>query len=181
MKKYIGKRIMISLVTLLIIILVLFMLLQLMPGSPFNDEKLTADQIAMMSKKYGLDKPLIVQFFTYVKNLLQGDFGVSYVISKDTSISVLLKNRVPVSFGIGLEAVSFGAVVGLILGILAALKKNSWLDTICTVISVLGVMFWLMKKFCNNLQNATMKCMLKKNWISLLMWRQSKVVLKTAF
>ena len=139
MKKYIGKRIMISLVTLLIIILVLFMLLQLMPGSPFNDEKLTADQIAMMSKKYGLDKPLIVQFFTYVKNLLQGDFGVSYVISKDTSISVLLKNRVPVSFGIGLEAVSFGAVVGLILGILAALKKNSWLDTICTVISVLGV------------------------------------------
>ena len=94
MKKYIGKRIMISLVTLLIIILVLFMLLQLMPGSPFNDEKLTADQIAMMSKKYGLDKPLIVQFFTYVKNLLQGDFGVSYVISKDTSISVLLKNRV---------------------------------------------------------------------------------------
>ena len=56
MKKYIGKRIMISLVTLLIIILVLFMLLQLMPGSPFNDEKLTADQIAMMSKKYGLDK-----------------------------------------------------------------------------------------------------------------------------
>ena len=91
------------------------------------------------AKKYGLDKPLIVQFFTYVKNLLQGDFGVSYVISKDTSISVLLKNRVPVSFGIGLEAVSFGAVVGLILGILAALKKNSWLDTICTVISVLGV------------------------------------------
>lgn len=74
MKKYIGKRIMISLVTLLIIILVLFMLLQLMPGSPFNDEKLTADQIAMMSKKYGLDKPLIVQFFTYVKNLLQGRF-----------------------------------------------------------------------------------------------------------
>ena len=139
MKKYIGKRIMISLVTLLIIILVLFMLLQLMPGSPFNDEKLTADQIAMMSKKYGLDKPLIVQFFTYVKNLLQGDFGVSYVISKDTSISVLLKNRVPVSFGIGLEAVSFGAVVGLILGILAALKKNSWLDTICTVMLALSM------------------------------------------
>ena len=73
---------MISLVTLLIIILVLFMLLQLMPGSPFNDEKLTADQIAMMSKKYGLDKPLIVQFFTYVKNLLQGDFGVSESCSR---------------------------------------------------------------------------------------------------
>ena len=64
MKKYIGKRIMISLVTLLIIILVLFMLLQLMPGSPFNDEKLTADQIAMMSKKYGCRAILVYRMLS---------------------------------------------------------------------------------------------------------------------
>lgn len=139
MKKYIGKRIAISLVTLLIIILVLFLLLQFMPGSPFNDEKLTPEQIAIMSQKYGLDKPVIIRFFMYVKNLCQGDFGVSYVIAKDTPITILLKNRVPISFGIGLEAVTFGAVIGLILGILAALRHNSWLDTLCTVISVLGV------------------------------------------
>lgn len=139
MKKYIGKRILISLMTLLIIIFVLFMLLQFMPGSPFNDEKLTPEQIAVMSEKYGLDKPVLVQFGRYVKNLCKGDFGVSYVISKDTPISVLLKNRVPVSFGIGMEAVAFGAVVGLLLGILAALKHNSWWDTLCTAISVLGV------------------------------------------
>ena len=139
MKKYIGKRILISLFTLLIIILVLFLLLQLMPGSPFNDEKLSPEQIARMQEKYGLDQPVIIQFLTYVKNLCVGDFGVSYVISKDTPISVLLKTRVPVSFGIGLEAVTFGAIVGLILGILAALKHNSWWDTLCTVISVIGV------------------------------------------
>ena len=139
MKKYIGKRILISLMTLLIIIFVLFMLLQFMPGSPFNDEKLTPEQIAVMSEKYGLDKPVLVQFGRYVKNLCKGDFGVSYVISKDTPISVLLRNRVPVSFGIGIEAVAFGAVLGLLLGILAALKHNSWWDTLCTVISVLGV------------------------------------------
>lgn len=139
MKKYIGKRILISLATLLIIILVLFLLLQFMPGSPFNDEKLTPEQIAVMSEKYGLDQPVLVQFGRYVKNLCRGDFGVSYVISKDTPISVLLKNRVPVSFGIGMEAVTFGALVGLLLGILAALKHNSWWDTLCTVISVLGV------------------------------------------
>lgn len=125
--------------TLLIIIFVLFMLLQFMPGSPFNDEKLTPEQIAVMSEKYGLDKPVLVQFGRYVKNLCKGDFGVSYVISKDTPISVLLRNRVPVSFGIGIEAVAFGAVLGLLLGILAALKHNSWWDTLCTVISVLGV------------------------------------------
>ena len=139
MKKYIGKRILISLFTLLIIILVLFLLLQLMPGSPFNDEKLSPEQIARMQEKYGLDQPVIIQFLTYVKNLCVGDFGLSYVFSKDTPISVLLKTRVPVSFGIGLEAVTFGAIVGLILGILAALKHNSWWDTLCTVVSVIGV------------------------------------------
>ena len=124
MKKYIGKRLAISLVTLLIVIFVLFLLLQFMPGSPFNDERLSQEQIALMSEKYGLDQPITVQFFRYVKNLCRGDFGVSYVISKDTSISVLLKNRVPISFGIGGEAVAFGAVVGLILGILAAFKPS---------------------------------------------------------
>lgn len=139
MKKYIGKRLAISLVTLLIVIFVLFLLLQFMPGSPFNDERLSQEQIALMSEKYGLDQPITVQFFRYVKNLCRGDFGVSYVISKDTSISVLLKNRVPISFGIGGEAVAFGAVIGLILGILAAFKHNSWWDTLCTFISVIGV------------------------------------------
>lgn len=141
MKKYLGKRILLSLVTLLIIILVLFLLLQFMPGSPFNDEKLTQNQIAAMSEKYGLDKPIIVQFFNYVRNLFKGDFGLSYAIAPNTSISVLLKSRVPISFGIGTEAVVFGTILGLFLGILAALRHNSFWDTICTVISVLGVSF----------------------------------------
>ena len=140
MKKYIGKRIMNSLVTLLIIILVLLCLLQLMPGSPFNmkaDRGSDCDDVEEIWTGQTVDRTV----FHVCEEPAAGRFGVSYVISKDTSISVLLKNRVPVSFGIGLEAVSFGAVVGLILGILAALKKNSWLDTICTVISVLGVSF----------------------------------------
>lgn len=139
MKKYLGKRILLSLVTLLIIILVLFLLLQFMPGSPFNDEKLTQNQIAAMSEKYGLDKPVIVQFFNYVRNLFKGDFGLSYAIAPNTSISILLKSRVPISFGIGTEAVAFGTILGLLLGILAALRHNSFWDTICTGISVLGV------------------------------------------
>ena len=62
MKKYILKRVLISVFTLLAITLVLFILLQLMPGSPFNDEKLFDDQRAVLYEKYGLDKPIIVQF-----------------------------------------------------------------------------------------------------------------------
>lgn len=121
------------------ITLVLFGLLQLMPGSPFNDEKLSADQKAALFAKYGLDKPLIIQFFKYVGNMLHGDFGVSYKIAKNTPISVLIVQRLPVSCRIGFQAVAVGALIGLILGIVAALNHKKTWDTIATIISVIGV------------------------------------------
>jgi len=138
-KKYIIKRILISVFTLLVITLVLFILLQLMPGSPFNDEKLNAEQRASLYAKYGLDKPVIVQFFKYLGNILKGDFGVSYNISKNTPISSLIAQRLPVSIRIGGQAVLLGALVGLILGIIAAVWSHTFWDTLSTVISVLGV------------------------------------------
>lgn len=139
MKKYALKRVMISIFTLLAILLVLFILMQLMPGSPFNDEKLTSEQRAFLYAKYGLDKPVIVQFFNYVVNMLRGDFGVSYNISKNTPISQLIQTRLPISIMVGGLAVTRGAIVGLILGLLAALKHDTIVDTICTIISVIGV------------------------------------------
>mgnify|MGYP003279727058 FL=1 len=139
MKKYLLKRIAISIATLLAILLILFLMLEFMPGSPFNDEKLTVDQIALLNAKYGLDKPILIRFFNYVKNMLTGDFGVSYTISKNTPISTLLQTRLPISIRIGGQAVLLGTVVGLVLGIIAALKHNTIWDTLTTIISVLGV------------------------------------------
>ena len=139
MKKYLLKRIAISIATLLAILLILFLMLEFMPGSPFNDEKLTADQIVLLNAKYGLDKPILIRFFNYVKNMLTGDFGVSYTISKNTPISTLLQTRLPISIRIGGQAVLLGTVVGLVLGIIAALKHNTIWDTLTTIISVLGV------------------------------------------
>ncbi|MGI6107178.1 MAG: ABC transporter permease [Lachnospiraceae bacterium] len=139
MKKYILKRLITAVMTLLVILLVLFILMQLMPGSPFNDEKLNDSQRAALYAKYGLDKPVIVQFVNYVKNMLTGDFGVSYNISKNTPISQLIKTRLPISIGIGAAAVVLGAAVGLILGLIAAFNHDTILDTICTIISVIGV------------------------------------------
>ena len=139
MKKYVVKRVLISLITLLVILLVLFALLQFMPGSPFNDEKLTDSQKALLYAKYGLDQPIVVQFFHYVTNMLQGDLGVSYNISKNTPIAQLLQTRLPTSIRIGGQAVVLGALIGLVLGIVAALKHNSFWDTLCTIVSVLGV------------------------------------------
>ena len=139
MKKYTLKRVLTFIFTLLAILLILFILMQLMPGSPFNDEKLNEDMRAALYAKYGLDKPIIVQFFNYVKNMLQGDFGVSYKISKNTPISQLIQTRLPISIGIGGMAVALGAIVGLLLGLLAALKHNTIWDTLATIISVIGV------------------------------------------
>ena len=139
MKKYTLKRLFTSLFTLLAILLVLFILMQLMPGSPFNDEKLNDDQRAALYAKYGLDQPVLVQFFRYVGNMLRGDYGVSYNISKNTPISQLIQTRLPTSIYIGGAAVALGALMGLILGLIAAPKHDTIWDTLATVISVIGV------------------------------------------
>lgn len=139
MKKYTLKRIITALFTLLVILLVLFILMQLMPGSPFNDEKLNADQRAALYAKYGLDQPVVIQFFRYVANMLRGDLGVSYNISKNTPIAQLIQTRLPISIGIGGCAVAIGAVAGLLLGLLAALKHDTIWDSLATIISVIGV------------------------------------------
>ncbi|WP_027108325.1 ABC transporter permease [Lacticigenium naphthae] len=139
MKKYVLKRVLMSVVTLMVIVLVLFTLMQLLPGSPFNDERLSIEQQQVLMTKYGLNDPIPVQFFRYVKNMLTGDFGKSYTISKDTDVSLLLQNRLPISLLLGGISIALGSVVGLFLGIAAALKHNSLLDSAATFLSVVGV------------------------------------------
>lgn len=135
---YIGKRIAIACVTLLVILFVLFSILQFMPGSPFNDEKLTANQIQVLNKKYGLDKPIYIRFKNYVGQLLRGDFGDSYVIQKNMPISKLLATRFPITLQIGIQAMGIGIVCGLLLGIFAAIWHDTVLDPFTSVLSMLG-------------------------------------------
>ena len=139
MTKYILKRLLISILTLLVIIFVLFLMLDLMPGSPFNDEKLTASQKAALYAKYGLDKPFFVRFLKYLVNMLHGDLGVSYVLTKNRSVTAMLMGPLGVSIRIGAQAMVLGSILGLLLGIAAALHHNSWIDSLCSVVSILGV------------------------------------------
>lgn len=139
MAKYVIKRVLMALVTIFCILFVLFLLMQFMPGSPFNDEKLSAEQVAVLEAKYGLDQPFGVQFVNYLKNMLTGDFGVSYAIQKNLPITTLIGNRLWISVQLGLQAAVLGSVIGLILGIVAALKKHTVFDTAATVVSVVGV------------------------------------------
>ena len=137
--KYIAKRLVIAVITLIIIITILFFMLKLMPGSPFNSEKLTPEQMALVYEKYGLDKPVYVQLIQYLKNMLSGDFGQSFSVARNVDVKELILPRAKISFSIGLLSVLFGTVVGVALGIFAALRHNTIWDNIATVISVLGV------------------------------------------
>ena len=79
MKKFVLKRTCIALLTVFLILLLLFLMLDFMPGSPFNkEEKMSAEQIADLYHKYGLDQPIINRFFLYLKYMLHGDFGISF-------------------------------------------------------------------------------------------------------
>lgn len=139
MGKYILKRLLISVVILLVVLLILFLMLELMPGSPFNDEKLSQEQIVQIKEKYGLNDPVLVRFFRYIKMMLRMDFGRSYTLQKDALITDMLKDRISVSFELGIGAVVLGSIVGALLGIIAALKHNTWVDTFTSIVSVAGV------------------------------------------
>lgn len=138
MVKYTLKRILIAVITLLVIIVVLFCLLKLMPGSPFNNERMTDAQKAVLEAKYGLDKPLYMQILIYIKNMLTGNFGVSYSIQANYPVAQLIANKFPLTIRIGLEAAVIGIAIGMLLGIVAALSHNGFWDTFTTVISMIG-------------------------------------------
>lgn len=139
MVKYIAKRVLIAVGTLFLILFVLYCLLEFMPGSPFNELELTQAQMAALYEKYGLDKPFILRFFLYVRNMLSGDFGVSYSIMADYPVIKLISAKFTMSAKLGIISCIVGTLAGLLLGLLAAVKHNSWIDTITTYISVLGV------------------------------------------
>lgn len=137
--KYIGKRVIISVITLLVILAVLFIMIKFLPGTPFNNEKLSPAQRAAIMAKYGLDQPIITQFFTYLKNMLTGDFGVSFNMYKDMPVASLVSSAAKISFSYGIAAVVIGTIVGMLLGVFAALHKNTIWDTLSTILSVIGV------------------------------------------
>ena len=131
MLKYTLKRVGMALLTLLVIVFLLFVMVRIMPGNPFPSERMSAEAIAAKRAEMGLDDPILVQFARYMSNLLRGDHG------RGTS----LYNGAPISnsFRIGGIAILAGTLVGLLLGIVAALNRGKFLDGFCTVFSIIGV------------------------------------------
>lgn len=135
---YILQRIAYLLVTLFFIVSITFILLQFMPGSPFNDAKLSSEQKAILNQKYGLSDPLSVKYVRYLNNVLHGDLGTSFKYNNQ-AVSKMIQERIKPSALIALQALVLGTVIGIILGAVAALKRNSVWDHLTTVLAVAGV------------------------------------------
>ena len=137
MAKYIFKRVLISLATLLVLITAVFFLVRLMPGDPFASEKMPPEVKANLEAYYGLDKPLIVQYFTYMGQLLKGNMGYSMVYSNKT-VNDIIAATFPYSADLGIRALSFAICFGIVLGIIAALRRGKPLDYGCILIAIIG-------------------------------------------
>ena len=124
LKKYILKRLLISVVTIWLIVTACFFLLRLLPGNPFASTTLmTQDTLDRMMAYYGLDRPLWEQYVTYLKNLLHGDFGYSLKYA-GRSVNYVIATTFPISAQLGLQALTFGIPMGLLLGIIAAKRRG---------------------------------------------------------
>lgn len=139
MKKYLLRRIIMSVVTLWAIVTITFVLMHSVPGNPFRKEgKMPAAVYQNLQKKYGLDKPLSEQYVIYLKNLLKGDFGDS-MKSRVETVNDMIRRGFPVSAYLGLEALLFALIIGPTLGALAALYQNKLPDYLSMIVAIIGI------------------------------------------
>jgi oligopeptide transport system permease protein len=138
MVRYVARRIVYMFIALFIIVSITFFISKALPGDPFSDPKLTPQVREQLYEKYGLDEPLYVQYAKYMANVAQGNLGNSYFY-ESSPVSQLILQRLPISAFIGIQAVIFGLVIGMVLGIIAALRHNTLWDTLAVVVAILGV------------------------------------------
>lgn len=139
MLSYIIRRLIISAFTLFIIITITFFLMHTVPGGPFLGEKpLSEVALANLNKKYGLDKPLPVQYYNYIKNALKGDLGES-LTKIGQSVSGTIGRAFPVSLRLGLFSMFISTTVGVLFGVIAALKHGAWQDRAVMLTATLGI------------------------------------------
>ncbi len=139
MFKYILKRIAGALVTVWIVVSLTWFMMQAIPGDPFQNERRVIPELKeQLRKYYGLDKPLVVQYGVYMKNFAQGNLGMSF-LRKNRMVNTIIKEGLPYSASLGLRAIAVGFIVGISLGIVAALNHNKGWDRFSIFVAILGV------------------------------------------
>ncbi len=140
MARYLLGRLAGILIVFFLVSVVIFLLMHAIPGGPYNEDKvpLSPEAKANYLRKYGLDRPLVEQYLLYMGNVLRGDFGVPFQSPTET-VTGLIARTWPVSASLGFAALLVAIPSGLLLGILAATRQNSWLDYAASATSTLGL------------------------------------------
>ncbi len=152
MTAYIIRRLLMALVVLIILTLIVFFMMRLLPGDPlviFMGQSAgmggtTLEQLEFLRVEYGLDQPLMIQYFNWMGGIFQGDLGTSIYYHED--VGKLLLERFPVTLDLGVRAFVLANVLGMLMGLVAALRRATKIDTFATVVSYAGVtipVFWL--------------------------------------
>ena len=139
MLRYALLRLLGAIPTLLLVIVLAFLMVHAAPGGPFDDERVLPPEIeANIARAYQLDEPLARQFLSYMSGLLRGDLGPSYRY-RDHTVSELIGSAFPLSLKLGAMAMLFAVVIGVGVGTVAALHKNSLLDRIVMAFALTGI------------------------------------------
>ncbi len=148
MARYAINRLIAMIPTLLILTVLVFLMVQLVPGDPaeifLGEKRSSPELLARVRHEMGLDQPLYVQYLTYMGNLLRGNFGESLFNNQPVLDQILA--AVPYTLTLALSALLISTILGVGLGIISALNHNSWIDSSAMVVALLGVsmpVFWL--------------------------------------
>lgn len=138
MARFLLRRIVSSILTLLAIVTITFFLMHTVPGGPFNSEKMDPVAQENMYRKYGLDKPVIEQYGIYLEQVAQLDLGPSLKL-RGRSVNSIIAEKFPVSARLGGMTLVFAVVIGVSLGIAAAFKHESLLDRLIMLFTTVGI------------------------------------------
>ena len=152
MTAYIIRRLLIAVIVIILVTIMVFSAMRLLPGDPlviFMGQSAGMGQMSdevreQLYIEYGLDKPPVVQYFDWIGGVLRGDLGKSITYRDD--VTTLMAERFPITLHIGLVAFIIGNFIGIIIGIIAALRRGTWIDSFVTVVSYIGItipVFWL--------------------------------------
>ena len=136
--RYIGKRLVYAVLTVFLLTTVTFLLMHLLPGDPFSGNKVLRPEVQQaLTEKYGLDKSVWTQYGIYLSNVAHGDLGTSLVSQR--KVTDIIAQAFPVSFELGLRALVFALVIGISLGVVAAVKRGTAWDTGAMLAALIGV------------------------------------------
>ena len=152
MTAYIIRRLLMAVVVLVIVSLIVFFVMQLLPVDPLvifmgqqaGSGSMSQEQLEHLRVEYGLDKPLMVQYFSWAKGIFRGDLGTSIYYHED--VGRLMLDRFPITLHLGLLAFVLANILGILMGGVAAIRRGTWVDTTATALANIGItipVFWL--------------------------------------